>query len=285
MNPNLSPIRTAFLKLIMARYGPIYLLRGPSGSWHACWSDDAHDERAMESYLIDDGMDAPSCFSTRREALREILRSLDSEIEAGGVGYVAERQRARDSLILSTNEEDRAAVKNEFSGTLAETELIEAWMRSDRYEAHAKATAAKRHAAHLAACAEQERRERVFEQILMAFGDQVVEEINAAIKGAWLEQPPRSRRTAHGQKAGEVMPMPQLAIVSGRAVFYSPGRAKPLPVRTPLSAPDMRYGHKNHWQHPTWVDIVAPAIGQIVDRLEGEARVLPPRSIKGPKVP
>ncbi|CAH0304721.1 hypothetical protein SRABI118_04535 [Massilia sp. Bi118] len=271
--------------MIMARYGPIYLLRGPSGSWHTCWSNDAHDELAMESYLIDDGMDGPSCFSTRREALREILRSLDSEIEAGGVGYVGERQRARDSLILSTNEEDPSAVPNEFSGTLAETQLIEAWMGSDRYEAHVKATAAKRHAAHVAACAEQGRRERVFEQIVMVFGNQVVEEINAAIKRAWLEQPPRSRRTAHGQKAGEVMPMPQLAIASGRAAFYSPGRAKPLPVRTPLSAPDMRYGHKNHWQHPTWVDIVIPAVAQIIDRFEQDAPVAPLRVSKGAELP
>lgn len=285
MNPKLSPIRTAFLKLIMARYGPIYLLRRPSGNWHTCWHYDAHDERAMESYLIDDDVDGPSCFSTRRAALREILRSLDSEIEAGGVGYVTQRQRARDSLILSTNEEDPAAVQNEFSGTSDETQLIEDWMRSDRSAAHAKAKEAKRRAAHVAACAEQERRERVFEQILMAFGEQVVEEINAAIKRAWLEQPPKSRRTAHGQKAGEVMPMPQLAIVSGRAVFYSPGRAKPLPVRTPLSAPDMRYGHKNHWQHPTWVDIVIPAIAQIIDWFERDAPAAPLRVSKRAELP
>lgn len=119
----------------------------------------------------------------------------------------------------------------------------------------------------------------------MAFGDQVVEEINAAIERAWLEQPPKSRRTAHGQKAGKVMPMPQLAILSGRTVFYSPGRAKPLPVRTPLSAPDMRYGYKNHWQHPTWQDVVTPAIAEIVDRLEREAQAMPLRRSKRADVP
>jgi hypothetical protein len=285
MNQKLSPIRTGFLKLIMASYGPWYLLRLPCGDWYTCWHHDVHDERAMESYLIDDDMDGPSCFSTRREALREILRSLDSEIEAGGIGYVAERQRARDSLILSTNEEDPALVQNEFSGTSDETQLIEDWMRSDRYEAHAQATKAKRHATHVAACAEQERRERVFEQIVMAFGDQVVEEINAVIRRAWLEQPPKSRRTAHGQKAGGIMPMPQLAIVSGHAVFCSPGRAKHVPVRTPLSKRDDMKGYENHWKHSTWVDIVVPAIAQIIDRLEREAPAAPLRVSKRAAIP
>jgi hypothetical protein len=46
----------------------------------------------------------------------------------------------------------------------------------------------------------------------------------------------------------------------------------------------MRYWHKNHWQHPTWVDIVIPAIAQIIGRFERGVEAVPPRSIK-PEVP
>jgi hypothetical protein len=284
MKLQLTTVRKAFLELIMAVYGPWYLLRAPSGNWHICWCHNIHDEQAMESFLIDDEVDDEYCFPTRRAALKEILKSLDSEIEAGGAGYVAARQRARDSL-LSVNEQDPAAAQNDFSGTSYETELIENWIFSDRREVNAKLTAAKRRAAYVAGCAEQERRERVFEQIVRAFGDQVVEEMNAAIERAWLAGAPKSSLTAHGLKVGDAVPMPQLAIVSGRAVFYSPGRAKHLLVRTPLSKRDTIKGYVNHWQHSTWVDVVVPAIAQIIDRFEREAQTLPPRGSSGPEVP
>jgi hypothetical protein len=285
MNPKLSPIRTAFLKLIMASYGPWYLLRGPSGNWHTCWHYDADNEQAMESYLIDDDVDGSYWFSTRRAALKEIIKSLESEIEGGGAWYIAARQRARDSLISVTNEQDPAAAQNDFSGTSDEKELIEAWIHADRREADTKHTAAKERAAYVAACAEQERRERVFEEVVLAFGDQVIEEMNAAIESAWLAGAPKSRRTAHGLKAGEPVPMPQLATVSGRAVFYIAGRSKPLPVKTPLSKRDTSKGYVTHWKHSAWLDVVVPAIAQIIDRLEWEAQAVPPRGSRRPEVP
>lgn len=273
MNPKLSPIRTAFLKLIMASYGPWYLLRGPSGNWHTCGHYDADDEQAMESYLIDDDdVDERRCFATRRAALKAILKSLDSEIEAGDAGYIADRRRVRDSLISVTKDQDPGAAQNDFSGTLDETQLIDAWIHSDRRDADAKLAAAKERAVYAAACAEQERRERVFEQVVRVFGDRGIEEMNAAIENAWLAGAPKSRRTAHGQKAGDAVPMPHLAIVSGRAVFCIPGRAKHMPVRTPLSKRDTSKGYVNHWLHSTWLDGVVPAIAQIIDRLDLEAQ-------------
>ncbi|MES2017001.1 MAG: hypothetical protein V4484_10945 [Pseudomonadota bacterium] len=278
MNQKLSPIRTAFLKLIMASYGPWYLLRGPFGNWYTCSHYDAENEQAMESYLIDDDdddVDESYCFTTRRAALKEILKTLDSEIDdGGGAGYVAARQRARDSLIAPTDEQDPVAAQNDFSGTADETQLVEAWIRLDQYEAHAKVTAAKRRATYVAACAEQERRERVFEQVAFAFGDQVIEEINAAIANAWLAGGPKTTRTAHGLKEGDAVPMPQLAIVSGRAVFCISGRVKHLPVKTPLSKRDTSKGYVNYWKHSTWLDFVVPAIAQIIDRHEQEAQTV-----------
>lgn len=277
MKPQLTTVRKAFLKLIMAVYGPWYLLRAPSGNWHICWYHNAHDEQAMESFLIDE-VDDEYCFSTRRAALKEILKSLDSEIEAGGAGYREARLRAMDSLISVMDEQDAASAQNDFSGSCEETRLIETWFWSDRNEAKARD-------AYAAARAEQDRRELVFEHIVRTFGEQVIEAINAAIESAWLAEAPKSRRTATGLKAGETLLMPQLAITNGRTVFRIPGRAKHLSVRTPLSKRDTIKGYVNHWQHSTWQDVVVPAIAQIIARLELEAQAVPPRGSSRPEVP
>ena len=286
MNYKLSPLRAAFLKIIMAHYGPWYLLRSPSGSWHTSWHYDVEDEGAMESYLInEDDVDEKYGFPTRRAALKEILKSLDEEIAAGaGASYIEARQRVRDSLISVMSEQDPVATQNNFSGTPDETRLIEYWIHLDRCAADEKLAAAQQHAAHKATCTEQERRERAFEHVVRVFGDKVIEEINAAIENAWLIGSPKSSRTVHGLTAGESMPMPQLARLSGRVVFCSPGRANHLPVKTPLSKRDTRHGYEDHWKHSTWVDIVIPAVAQIIDRLEREAQAVVPPGTERPKV-
>jgi len=272
----LSPIRQAFLKLIMASYGPWYLLRLPSDEWHLCWCHNVYDEQAMTSYLIDDGTGGSHCFSTRIEALKEVLKSLDSEIADGGAGYIKARQRALESLVVATNEQDPAAVQNAFAGTSDETDLIEAWLSSDRSQAHEKRMAAKRRATFLAACTEQERREQAFELVARVFADQVAGEVNDAIESAWVAGEPKSVRNAPGLKAGDPMPMPRLAISAGRAVFDIPGRAKHMPVKTPLSKRHTSQGYVSHWQHPTWLNLVVPAVARIIDRLEQEAKVVSP---------
>lgn len=278
MSQKLSPLRAAFLKLIMAHYGPWYLLRSPFGSWHMSWHYDVEDERVMESYLInDDGVDQKYGFPTRRAALKEILKSLDEEIAAGaGASYIEARQRVRDSLISVMSEQDPVATQNDFFGTPYESRLIEYWIHLDRCAADEKRVAAKQHAAFKATCAEQERRERAFEHVVRVFGDKVIEEINAAIESAWLIGSPKASRTAHGLTAGELMPMPQLARLSERVVFCSPGRANHLPVKTPLSKRDTRHGYENHWKHSTWVNMVIPAVAQIIDRFEREAQAVAP---------
>ena len=286
MNYKLSPLRAAFLKLIMAEYGPWYLLRSPSGRWHTSWHYDVDDEQAMESYLIDDDVDEKYGFPTRRAALKEILESLDAEIEAGaGERYMQARQRVRDSLVSIIDEQEPAAMQNDFSGSAEEAALIESWLGSDRHEVELKIAREKQSAAFKAVCAEQQRREQVFEHVVQVFGNKAIEEINAAIANAWLVGSPKSSRTVHGLTAGEAMPMPQLARVSGRVVFCSPGRANHLPVKTPLSKRDTRHGYENHWKHSTWVDIVIPAVAQIIDRLELEAQTMPYRGSKRTEVP
>ncbi|GAA5012430.1 hypothetical protein GCM10025794_00470 [Massilia kyonggiensis] len=268
----------------MARYGPWYLLRGQSGKWHTCWWHVPHDEKAMESFIFNDDSLDEDCFPTRREALKEILRSLDSEIGAGGAGYITARQRVRDSLISNTNEHDAGVAQNEFLGTPDEAALIEEWIRSDQREAAEYLAAAKRRATFEAACTEQERRERVFEEIVRVFGARAIEEINAAIEDAWLTGQPKISRTVDGLKRDETMPMPQLAVISGAVVFCSSSRATPIPVRTPLSKRDAMNGYVPHWKHSTWLGIVIPALVRIIDRLEREAQASPPNGTKNPEL-
>jgi len=277
MSQKLSLLRAAFLKLIMGHYGPWYLLRSPFGSWHTSWHYDVEDERAMESYLINDDVDEKYGFPTRRAALKEILKSLDEEIAAGaGASYIEARQRVRDSLISAMSEQDPVATQNDFFGTPYEARLIEYWIHLDRCAADEKRAAAKQHAAFKATWAEQERRERAFEHVVHVFGEKVIVEINTAIESAWLIGSPKANRTVHGLTAGELMPMPQLARLSGQVVFCSPGRANHLSVKTPLSRRDTRHGYANHWKHSTWVNIVIPAVAQIIDRLELEAQSAAP---------
>ena len=271
MKAKLTPLRTAFLPLVMAKFGPWYLLHAPTGNWHPLWHHWVFDDKVMESFFMGDGSVVSDEFPSMDEALREIIRSLDGEIELGDTHYAAPRQRAMDRLVSIVGNPAMTSGQNDFAGTKAEADLIESWLASDRQEAENRQRAAKKYADYMASCAEQDRREQAFETVLAVFGPQVIEEVNAAIISAWQANAPTSRRTAHGQKAGEIAPMPQLAITPRGAVFQIPGRKAPVRIKTPLSKRDALEGFAEHWKHPTWVEVVVPAMRGIIEKLERTA--------------
>ena len=256
----------------MDEFGPWYLLRAPTGNWHPLWHHWMLDDTAMESFFMGDGSAFSDEFPSMDEALRVIIRSLDDEIAEGGTHYAASRQRAMDHLLSYRGKPDTTREQNQFAGTKGELDLIESWLSYDRREAQAKRRATSEREAYIAACAEQDRREQAFETVLALFGTQVVEEANAAILDAWQANAPTSRRTAHGQKAGDILPMPQLAMTTKGAVLQTPGRGAAVRIKTPLSKRDNLKGYVDHWKHPTWVEVVVPAVRRIIERLEFEAR-------------
>jgi hypothetical protein len=268
MKAKVTSLRTAFLQLVMDKFGPWYLVRAPSENWHPLWHHWMLEDKALEAFFMGDGSAFSDEFPSIDEALREIIRSLDDEIAAGGTHYVAIRQRAMASLVSNVGKSAAEAEQNNFAGTDAEADLIKHWLDYDQREAEAKQRAARARKAYDAACAEQNRREEAFERVLATFGTQVIEEVNTVIRDAWQANMPTSRRTAHGYNAGEIAPMPQLAITPRGAVFQVEGRTTYLRIKTPLSKRDASKGYVDHWKHPTWVEVVVPAMREIIEKLE-----------------
>lgn len=271
MNQMLSPTRQAFLALIMGCYGPVYVLHGPTGNWHLCWFHDAYDDRAMRSYLLQDDDQATNSYLNQHAALKAALESIDSEISAGAVGYEEVRQRLLDDLVSIMTEPDAVGPKNTFSGTTEESSLVDAWHRLDRQEADRKREAKRKREEFDMILAEQARREQAFDLIIQAFGEEAVEEINAAIEQVWATHVPKATRARPGLKVGDTLPMPRLVLKSGRASFQCSSRATAVPARTPLSKPDWQKGFVPHWHHVTWTAVVIPTIEVIINRLADEA--------------
>lgn len=271
MNQMLSPTRQAFLALIMGSYGPVYVLYGPAGAWHLCWFHDAYDDLAMRSYLLEDDEQGTNSYSDQHTALKAALESIDSEISAGAVGYDEVRQRLLDDLVSILSEPAAVGPKNKFSGTTEESRLVDAWHRLDRQEVDRKREAKRKREEFDKILAEQVRREQAFDLIIQAFGEEAVDEINAAIEQAWATHVPKATRARPGLKVGDTLPMPRLVLKSGRASFHCPSRATAVPARTPLSKPDWQKGFVPHWHHVTWTAVVIPAMEVIVNRLADEA--------------
>lgn len=271
--PALDRVRLLCLRSVMADYGPWYLLRMPSGLWSIAWVHTLQSRERLEwHFLQSESVDGEYTFDTRADAMREIINSFDKEVHANPAGNTAYRSAAVQALgrLLSGAMEE---TQNDFAGTPAESRLLRSWLEDDEYQANLKKAAIALLAARQAAAAEQDRRERVFDQIVRVFGAKAVEEINHAIGQVWQEMAPTIKRAARGISAGSPLPMPQLMIINGRPAFDC-GRAKPLPIRTPLSKPDALDVFRSHWKNPAW-QRAEGLIGAIIDRLEVEAKTLP----------
>jgi hypothetical protein len=265
-----DPLRLAYLKRIVARYGAWYLLRLDSGVWHISWFRVPQSATHLQWVFENDQLvDGEYNFASREEALSAIIKSLDIQNEAG-YDYRAERDVAMRAL-TGAPVNDELNSNTEFVGSGAERDLLRDWMDSDAQDRQYEKQRADEQAAYGAACLEQEMRERVFQEVVRIFGSAVTDEINAAISTVWRAAPPTSPRTAGGVVQGDTLPMPQLAIHNEKVVFVNHGRASPTLVRTPLSKRHFSAGHAPHWQNPSWLAVL-PAVGAIIERYEVKAK-------------
>lgn len=265
----LDALRQLYLRSIVATYGPWYLIHMPSGLWSIAWCHTIHCRERLEGHLLEtDEVDGQYTFATRAAALKGIIASFDEDHNTSSDNNYPERTEAVNALagLLSGAVPEST---NQFTGTPAEANLLDMWDIEDRGERNLKKAIAAAEAAHDAATAEQERRERVFKHILEYHGTRVIDEINGVIAKVWRDLKPTVKGKA------DAMPMPQLAVIEERLVFEC-GRAKPTPVRTPQSKREWKV-IMSHWKNPAWQE-VERLIAPIIDRFEAEARFVRPKS-------
>lgn len=269
--PPPSPLQAAFLSLIKAEYLTWYLAQLPSGKWQVIWYANAHDARYMESMVAEDAQDDHELRVGRRAtALRIIIRSLDDEIsQGGGDSFVEARDRAMASLIDISLRKPGAIHMDEFSGTGYELELREAWYAQEVERAASDRAAAARRDERRKQRAEQARRELAFRRVHAAFGLAVIEAINDVIWDVWQREKPTFPFGAKGgARSGDPRPMPRLTIMNGKVAISSPGRLAAFYIRSPVSKWMDDRGITPHWMYETWALHAAPAIGELIDRLD-----------------
>jgi hypothetical protein len=117
---------------------------------------------------------------------------------------------------------------------------------------------------------QQMEREQTFKAVIEAFGQNVVEDCNAAIKRVWQESKPVFPT---GIRKGEARAQPYLYLGDGQLLLFTGNHAGDgRKIKTPLSKKASYYGTPEpYWRYPEWATLAVSALSQVI---EGYARQL-----------
>ena len=112
--------------------------------------------------------------------------------------------------------------------------------------------------------AEQDERERKFQAIVAAFGENVIHDCNAVIQGVWEERRPV---WPHGQKKGQLRAQPYLSLLEGHVLLYAGNRpGDGQKIKTPLSKTiSHKLEFQTHWASPEWKEGAVPALAAVIE--------------------